>query len=223
ISYDRILKMLVVHDDRLMIEEKGIYSTEKFLVARRLMYWQVYLHKAVMSAEMLLVKIIRRAKELLREGIAVPAATKAFDFFLSSGDREPIANHLETFCRLDDYDVMCTVKNWMDHPDMILSMLCRDLVNRVLFKIRLQSEPFDVAMVEEEKNAIAARLGISNDEAGYFVFTGEVVNTTYDGGDERINVLFRDGSVTDISKIDNALVQQQLSGPVKKYYFCQLR
>jgi uncharacterized protein len=224
ISYDRILKMLVVKDDELMIEEKGIYSIEKFLVARRLMYWQVYLHKAVMGAEMLLVKIIQRAKDLLKNEIATVAATKALNFFLNSYDSaEPIEEHLKAFCSLDDYDVMCTIKNWSDHPDEILSTLCRSLVDRRLLKIKLQAEPFDERMLVEKKCEVAERLQITNEEAGYFVFTGEAINTTYDPTDERINILFKDGTVKDISQIDNALIHHQLAGPVKKYYICYYR
>jgi HD superfamily phosphohydrolase len=223
ISYDRILKMLVVKDDELMIEEKGIYSIEKFLVARRLMYWQVYLHKAVMGAEMLLVKIIHRAKELLRNGEQANAATGALNFFLNHTDHLSIREHLEKFCNLDDYDVMCTIKNWSIHPDKILSLLCRSLVDRRLLKIKLQSDPFDDNIVKEKKCEVARLLQISETEANYFVFTGEAINTTYDLSDERINVLFKDGSIKDISKIDNALIHQQLSGPVKKYYICWYR
>jgi HD superfamily phosphohydrolase len=224
ISYDRILKMLVVKDDELMIEEKGIYSIEKFLVARRLMYWQVYLHKAVMSSEMLLVKIIQRAKDLLKNGISTIAATDALNFFLkNSGNDQSIEKHLDIFCNLDDYDVMCTIKNWSNHPDKILSTLCRSLVDRRLLKIKLQAESFDEKIVKEKKCEVMERLQIREEEAGYFVFTGEAINTTYDPSDERINILFKDESVKDISQIDNALIHQQLSGPVKKYYICYYR
>ena len=224
ISYDRILKMLVVKNDELMIEEKGIYSIEKFLVARRLMYWQVYLHKAVMSAEMLLVKIIRRAKELLRAGVSTLAATDALNFFLNNSDGvRSIREHLDMFCNLDDYDVMCTIKNWSNHPDKILSTLCRCLVDRKLFKIRLQAEPFDERIINEKKCEVTQRLAISDEDTGYFIFTGEAINTTYDLSDERIDILFKDGSIRDISQIDNALIHQQLAGPVKKYYICYLK
>jgi len=224
ISYDRILKMLVVQNDELMIEEKGIYSIEKFLVARRLMYWQVYLHKAVMSAEMLLVKIIRRAKELIDETIQAIAATDALNFFMhNAGDSQLIKQHLDKFCSLDDYDVMCTIKNWSTHPDKILSILCRSLVDRRLLKIKLQTEPFDQKAIQEKKCEVAKYLHITEQEAAYFVFTGEAINTTYDASDERINILFKDGTVKDISQIDNALIHQQLSGPVKKYYICHYK
>jgi len=224
ISYDRILKMLVVKNDELMIEEKGIYSIEKFLVARRLMYWQVYLHKAVMGAEMLLVRIIQRAKDLIKKNIPAIAATESLNFFLNnSGDPKFVGQHLDKFCNLDDYDVMCTIKNWSSHSDKILSALCRSLVDRRLLKIRLQTEPFNETLVEEKRCEVAKSLHISEKEAEYFVFTGEAINTTYDPSDERINILFKNESVKDISQIDNALIHQQLSGPVKKYYICYYR
>ena len=224
ISYDRILKMLVVKNDELMIEEKGIYSIEKFLVARRLMYWQVYLHKAVMSAEMLLVKIIRRAKELIKNNLPAIAATDALNFFLNnSADEGFIKQHLDKFCNLDDYDVMCTIKNWSTHTDKILSLLCRSLVDRRLLKIKLQTEPFNEDAIKEKTCEVAKCLHISEQDAGYVVFTGDAINTTYDANDERINILFKNGDVKDISQIDNALILQQLSGPVKKYYICFYR
>ncbi len=224
ISYDRILKMLIVKDGNLMIEEKGIYSIEKFLVARRLMYWQVYLHKTVMSAEMLLVQIIRRAKDLIASGTRLAAATEALNFFLNESEGKPdIAQHLDTFCSLDDYDVMCTIKNWAQSEDRILSTLCSGLVDRRLLKVKLQAEPFSNELVMEKRKEAAASLKISMDETDYFVFTGEAINTTYDPGDERINILFKDGTVRDISEVDNALIHKHLSSPVKKYYFCYLR
>ncbi len=224
ISYDRILKMLVVKDDELMIEEKGIYSIENFLVARRLMYWQVYLHKTVMSAEMLLVKIIQRAKELLVKDENVSAATPALNFFLCNNENGSSAEkNIDLFCSLDDYDVMCTIKNWDHHPDKILSTLSRYLIDRHLLKINFQSEPFDKKILNEKKCDAMNRLKISEEDASYFAFTGEAINVTYDTKDERINILFKDGSVKDISQVDNALIHQQLASPVKKYYICYLR
>jgi HD superfamily phosphohydrolase len=226
ISYDRILKMLVVKNDELMIEEKGIYSIEKFLVARRLMYWQVYLHKAVMSAEMLLVKIFQRAKDLIGNGEDISAATPNLDFFLKHPESNRwIKHHIERFCSLDDFDVMTTIKNWSNPPqaDKILSTLCRGLVDRKLFKIKYQAAPFDEKLLIQKKREVMKELQITEAETEYFVFTGEAVNTTYDPSDERINILFKDGTVKDISQIDNALIHQQLSGPVKKYYICYPR
>ncbi len=222
ISYDRILKMLTVYEGNLMIEEKGIYSIEKFLVARRLMYWQVYLHKTVLSAEMMLVNIIRRARELIKQGNKLCAATNALDFFLQS-DKADLETHLDLFCKLDDNDIMATVKNWMEHPDIILATLCRGLVDRELLKVKLQAEPFDEAFILEKKEHVMKELNISASEARYFVFTGEASNTTYDPNDERISILFKDGSRKDISDVDNALIHRQVSTAVKKFYICFLR
>lgn len=224
IGYDRIIKMLAVKDGQLMVEEKAIYSIEKFLVSRRLMYWQVYLHKTVLGAEMMLVKIIRRAKELIGKGEKVNAVSAALDFFLQQTDgRVSIASHLDTFCQLDDHDVMATIKNWCFHPDKILSTLCRSLIDRSLFKVKLQADPFDPEMETTKKKEAMTRFGISNTEAGYFVFTGDAINTTYNPLDEKINILFKDGTVKDISKVDNALIHPQLASPVKKYYICYIR
>ena len=224
IGYDRIIKMLTVHNGQLMVEEKAIYSIEKFLVSRRLMYWQVYLHKTVLSAEMMLVKIIQRAKELIASGIKTEAATSALNYFLQNpSTSHKTDEHLDTFCSLDDFDVMATVKNWMDHPDKILSILCGGLVDRKLYKVKLQANAFEDSFVNEKKKELINRFSISKEEADYFVFTGEAINTTYNPEDERINILFKDGSVKDISKVDNALIHQHLSSPVKKHYICYLR
>lgn len=221
IGYDRILKMLTVHNDELMVEEKGIYSIEKFLVSRRLMYWQVYLHKTVISAEKMLVGIITRAKELIEKGEEVRSGSSTFDFFLHNNPGSAfLKQHLDTFCLLDDYDVFSTIKNWMLHPDKILSLLCRRLVNRKLFKVKLQAEPFDQNKAKELRRAIATELNITEKEARYFVLEGETENTTYDPAEERINILFKDGSVKDISDVDNALIHHNLASPVKKFYIC---
>jgi HD superfamily phosphohydrolase len=221
IGYDRILKMLTVHEGNLMVEEKAIYSIEKFLVARRLMYWQVYLHKTVLGAEKMLVKIIRRAKELIQRGQQVQAASLTFDFFLqNSNTAAPIGQHLDKFCLLDDYDVLATIKNWMFHPDTVLSTLCRCLIERRLLKVKLQAEPFDTAWMNELRNNICRNVAIAEEDCDYFLFTGEAENTTYDPSEERIHILFKNGTVKDISKVDNALIHQALASPVKKYYIC---
>jgi HD superfamily phosphohydrolase len=188
------------------------------------MYWQVYLHKTVLSAEMMLVNIIRRARELIANGSRTQAATEAMDYFLKNpSTNHRTEEHLDTFCRLDDFDVMATVKSWMDHPDKILSTLCKGLVDRQLYKIKFRADEFEDALVNEKKKEIVQRFNISNEEADYFVFTGEAINTTYNPQDEKINILFKDGSVKDISKVDNALIHQQIASPVKKQYFCYLR
>ncbi|MBD0332048.1 MAG: HD domain-containing protein [Chitinophagaceae bacterium] len=223
IGHDRIIKMLTVHKGELMIEEKGIYTVEKFLVARRLMYWQVYLHKTVLSAEMMLVKIIERAQELIQNGTPLSAASAAFDFFLKNQLHGNFEDHLEKFCCLDDTDVMFTIKNWYSHPDRILSILCKGLTDRRLLKVNFQAEPFDKTIVEMKCREVANNLKLSFDEASYLVFTGEAANTMYNPLDERIKVLYKDGHVSDISQVENALIHQQFSSPVKKYYLCYLR
>jgi uncharacterized protein len=224
IGYDRIIKMLAVHEGQLVVEEKAIYSIEKFLVSRRLMYWQVYLHKTVVSAEMMLVKIIQRAKFLIANGIELRSTSIPFDFFLQSGNNiSQMEQHLDKFCHLDDYDVLATIKNWVFHSDRVLSTLCRFLVDRRLLKVKLQAVPFEDDMIERLKQRIMTEMQLTKEEASYFIFTGEAVNTTYNPADERINILFKDGSVRDISKVDHALIQQTLSSPVRKYYICYLR
>lgn len=223
IGYDRIIKMLTVHEGKLMVEEKGIYSIEKFLLSRRLMYWQVYLHKTVLAAEMLLVKIIERAKELISRGNRIRSCSIPFDFFLQQEEAPDMERHLDKFCMLDDYDVMATIKNWVFHEDKVLSELSRLLVDRRLFKVRLQSSPFPVSIEEDLLKKISEKMEISYEDAKYFVFTGEAVNTTYNAKEERIDILFKDGTVTDISGVEHALIQQTIATPVKKFYICHLR
>lgn len=223
IGYDRIIKMLTVKDGQLMVEEKAIYSIEKFLVSRRLMYWQVYLHKTVLAAEMMLVKIIRRAKELMHEGVSISSASEDLDFFLDHFNSKDLENHLDAFCRLDDHDMMATIKKWAKHSDPVLRLLCCSLVERRLYKVKLAAEPFEKALLEEKTREALQATGLSGKEAHYLVFTGETTNTTYDPADERINILFKDGTVKDISRVDNALIHQHLNIPVKKYYICYWR
>ena len=223
IGYDRIIKMLTVDDGELMVEEKGIYSTEKFLVSRRLMYWQVYLHKTVVCAEKMLVRIIERARELLEKGETVSSSSITLDFFLQFSGQLKIEEHLEKYCQLDDYDVLSAIKNWIYHPDKILSELCRRLVERDLLKVKLQADAFDPAWIEKERTRICKQMNISEEESRYFIFGGEASNTTYDPLEEKINILFKDGTVKDISKVDNALIQQSLARTVKKHYICYMR
>ena len=222
IGYDRIIKMLTVHMGQLMVEEKAVYSIEKFLVSRRLMYWQVYLHKTVLSAEMILVKIVQRAKELISQGIQVSSCSSTFDFFLNDSLGKKFTGHLDKFCLLDDFDVVSAIKNWMGHPDKILSILCRLLVERRLLKVKLQAEPINQAIFETLQNKICLLTGVTQHESRYFIFSGEAVNTTYDPSEERIQILFKDGSVKDISEVDNALIHHTLASPVKKNYICYL-
>lgn len=224
IGYDRILKMLTVHNGELMVEEKAIFTVEKFLVSRRLMYWQVYLHKTVMAAEKMLVRIIERANELIAGGIELPMASANLQFFLK--EHKPDGNfikHLEKFAQLDDTDVMCTVKNWCGHFDTVLSRLSKGLVERKLLKIKFSAEPFDDTLVEALRKDVAQKLDISEAEASYLVFTGEAVNTTYNPDDEHIKILYKEGTISDISRVDNALIREQISATVKKYYLCYLK
>ncbi|SFP74386.1 HD domain-containing protein [Parafilimonas terrae] len=218
IGYDRILKMLAVHDGQLMVEEKGTYSVEKFLVARRQMYWQVYLHKTVLAAEKMIVKIIERAREIFDDSLKL---NSTLDYFFK-GFSEMNDEALEKFCLIDDYDVMFAVKKWSSHTDKVLSTLCSNLLNRKLYKCRLQTQAFDVSEIEEKRKQMAAKMNISVHEAGYFVFTGEAMNTTYRLQDEQINILSKNGNVKDISQVDDPLIHKTLSMPVKKFYICQL-
>ncbi len=222
IGYDRILKMLVVHEGQLMVEEKGIYSVEKFLVARRQMYWQVYLHKTVLSAEKMLVKILERVRSIYHINDDALKTFTALDFFLGNFTGNMDRSALEQFCSLDDHDVMHAIKRWKDHPDQILSLLCTRLLNRQLYKTRIQSEPFSKDYVREKEAAIKAQYGVAQADINYLCFTGEATNTLYQTIDERINILFKDGTITDISGIENALIDQNLSAPVKKFYICLL-
>ena len=222
IGYDRILKMLVVHEGQLMVEEKGIYSVEKFLVARRQMYWQVYLHKTVLAAEKMLVKIIERVRDIYSKADTALITLSELDFFLGafSGKMDTVA--LEKFCAIDDHDVMHAIKRWSKHPDKILSLLCQRFLDRKLYKARIQSEPFEELYIHQKQQETIAQFGINPADIQYLCFTGEATNTLYQTKDERINILFKDGTVSDISQIDNALIDQNLSAPVKKFYICLL-
>jgi len=214
IGYDRIIKMLTVHQGELVVEEKSIYSIEKFLVARRLMYWQVYLHKTVLCAEQMLKRIIKRAKH-------IKAATQQP---LHNFITQPIQNvTLEEFCNLDDYDVTAAIKGWCHHEDKVLSTLCNGIINRQLLKVQYFGNPVDESMLQEKLAEAAAKLGLDASETGWLVFTGEVASSTYNPEHEHIHILFKDGTVKDISEVDNALINQNLMGKVKKYYICYLR
>ncbi len=216
IGYDRIIKMLTVYNGELMVEEKGIYSIEKFLVSRRLMYWQVYLHKTVLCAEKMLINIIRRARD-----VKAIAPSKELDIFLHSEfNQEDIKEHLDDFCRLDDYDVLAAIKRWMSHPDKILSFLCDGIVNRKLLKIKYSGTKIDNEDVIKKLRLTIEYFKITEQEAGYLVFSGETENRTYSNDDEHINILFKDGTIKDISSVDNALINQTLFGTVKKFYIC---
>lgn len=227
VSSDRIVKMLNVVDDQLVVEDKGIYSIEKFIVARRLMYWQVYLHKTVLCAEHLLVNILRRAKELSEEGedLFAPPALKMFlqnrfskSHFLKKKEV------LEAFAKLDDYDIMTSMKVWCDHEDKVLSWLCNCMVNRRLYAVELQNKPFAGSYVEKLQNKAKKQLKLSKHDLDYFVFTGAVQNSAYSSenvnNNIRINILFKDGTVRDIAEAADLLNISVLAHPVKKYFLC---
>lgn len=223
ISSDRIIKMLNVKNNELVVEYKAIYSIEKFLIARRLMYWQVYLHKTVLSAENLLVNILRRAKELTANGhdlFATPAL-KLFlgqDFTKEDFRRKPAL--LDEFSKLDDNDVIASVKVWSEEKDPILSRLCVNLLNRRLYKVEIQNG----AVSPDHKNTLLAkvmkRYGINRKEAAYFVFTGKVNNSAYNANQFNINVLMNNGQLMDVAEASDQLNLQSLSKTVTKNFIC---
>jgi uncharacterized protein len=220
IGCDRILKMLTVHQGELMVEEKGIYTIEEFLVSRRLMYWQVYQHKTVLSAEMTLVKILERANWLYQKGDHSVDQSDELSHLLFGNLNKVDRSELEKFCMLDDSDVISIIKKWRHHKDQVLSILCNALLNRKLLKLRLQNEQITFEEVLEKREAIANQLSISQEDANFLVFTGEAENSLYNPNNERINILFKNGDVKDISQVDSPLIHQNLSHPVKKFYIC---
>ncbi len=222
IGYDRIIKMMVVHNNELMVEEKAVYSIEKFLVARRLMYWQAYLHKTVLSAENMLVKILERARVLAQEEEGAFSSNPVLDEFLRTKESAQfIKNNLAKFCELDDYDVVASVKKWMHHPDKVLSMLSKWLLNRNMLKTKLQMQPFNEKEMEAVQRKAMEQLSLSSDEVKYFVFNGIAENRMYNPGNEHINILYKDGTVKDISEIEYGLIQKAIDSPVRKFYLCR--
>lgn len=220
IGYDRIIKMLVVHNGELMVEEKGIYSIEKFLIARRQMYWQVYLHKTVLCAEKMLINVLKRVRELSAAGVGGLNTGGGMDYFLYNFNGTVTSDVLDKFCALDDIDFSFAVKKWSQHTDKVLQLLTKKLLNRQLLKIKIQSEPFDQELIAIKQQEAIEELGIQTNEAAYFAFTGHAVNTMYKPEEERINILFKDGTVKDISTIDNSLIHHTISSPITKYYIC---
>lgn len=223
ISSDRIIKMLNVANDQLAVEAKGIYSIEKFLIARRLMYWQVYLHKTVLSAENLLVNILKRAKELAQKKADL-FCTPALKIFLykqySKKDFKDDPKLLDAFAILDDYDIMTSIKVWTSHKDPVLSMLCTQLVNRRLLKVEMQNLPFKEAKIRQIKNDVKKRFKVNDKDVNYFVFSGTVANDAYRDDKIGINILFKDGTTADVAKASDQLNIDVLAKTVKKYYLC---
>lgn len=223
ISSDRIIKMLNVVNDELAIEAKGIYSIEKFIIARRLMYWQVYLHKTVLSAENLLVNILTRAKELAEKKTELFCTPALHTFLYNKYSKADFFNKpelLETFAKLDDYDIMASIKVWAEHSDVVLARLCQQLVNRKLFKVELQNQAFKAEKINPIRADIKKRYQLNDTDVNYFVFSGVVANDAYRADKIRINILFKDGNVSDITDASDQLNIDVLAKTVKKHYLC---
>lgn len=221
INSERLITMLNVVDGQLVIEEKGVYSVEKFLVARRFMYWQVYLHKTSLVAEQLLTRILKRAKELVNQGKELHCS-KALLFFLNSerGGNSFNNETLAIFAKLDDYDIVSAMKDWQTNDDLVLSNLCEMIINRDLLKVKLKNKPIKTSELIAHSNALMDKHNISKSEADYFVFQGEITNQAYQNKKQNINILLKSGKIKDIAKVSDQLNLKALSKPVTKYYMC---
>ncbi len=223
VNVERIIKMLFVVDDKLVVEEKGIYSIEKFIIARRLMYWQVYLHKTVLASENMLIKILRRARELSMRGETL-FATPVLNFFLKTpiGKNELLHDPsvIEQFSELDDFDIYATIKTWVASEDPVLSRLCNMLVNRELFSTDMQVEAFDEDRVERIKHEIIKKYGISEEEAEYFIISDTTENHAYHPQSDKINIHFKSGEVIDIAGASDQLNIMVLHKTVTRHFLC---
>ncbi|MDY0779601.1 HD domain-containing protein [Tenacibaculum sp. IB213877] len=220
ISSDRIITMMHVKDDELVIEQKGIYSVEKFVIARRLMYWQVYLHKTCLSAEALLVKILQRAKELAKNKVELPASSTLHYFLYNPITHNNFTDEtLDIFSRLDDYDVLAAIKEWVNHKDVVLSKLASMITFRNLLKIEIQDKPFTKREEHEIEKKLKNDLKIKDENLHYFMFLGKVSNQAYNMN-KPIKILTKKGKLKDIAKASDQLNLQTLSTPVVKYYIC---
>lgn len=224
ISYERILKMLHVHNDKLVVEAKGIYSIEKFLIARRLMYWQVYLHKTVIASENLLMNILRRAKELALQGETLFASPPLEYFLYQTINKESFTNNLEkniqNFIQLDDNDIITSIKTWVHHNDFILSMLSKWLIERTLYRIRIQKEKFEPELIQKLQKSVLDKFPIKEDDLSYFVFSNILQNKTYTPCNENITIVDNKGNEQDISDASDLINVSVLSSAMKKYYLC---
>ena len=222
----RIIKMLNIYNDQLVIEAKGIYSIEKFLVARRLMYWQVYLHKTSVAAEIMLLNILKRAKELAIKGESL-FATPALHYFLYNEIDEQnfmlTDDALEHFAMLDDSDVISAIKVWSSHSDTVLATLCKAFTNRRLFKVEIGTESVKAEIKHQYLEQYAKHFGININEATYFLGEEIVSTDTYSPEDDSINILFKDGSIKDIAEASDMLNISVLTKKVEKHYFCYMR
>lgn len=221
INSERLIQMLNVVDDNLVIDEKGIYSVEKFLVARRLMYWQAYLHKTSIVAEQMLMKALQRAKELTETGITLPCGS-AFSFFLENKIDQTNFNDnvLEKFSKLDDYDLVSALKEWQNSDDYVLSRLSQMILNRDLLKIEISTEKISKDRITELQNLYAQKENITNKESKYFVFKGKISNKAYDKKSEPILILDKNGSTTDLISASDKSYLKSLTEEVSKYYIC---
>ena len=227
VGSDRIIKMLNVRNDELVVEAKGIYSIEKFLIARRLMYWQVYLHKTVLSAEFLLVNVLRRAKEVAMEGVPV-FATPSLSVFLENkislehfqnGQTFMDRSLLSVFASLEDDDVIASIKQWQYHSDPILSYLSGCLINRKLFRIKLQDSKFKESQIASLKEKVEKKFGVSGRELEYFLVQDSITNNAYITDDNKINILQKNGKICEINEASDINLSG-LSHTVRKYFVC---
>lgn len=223
IGSDRLIEMLNVHEGNLVLEEKGIYSIEKFIVARRLMYWQVYLHKTVVAAEFMLIHALRRAKQVAKSGQKL-FASPTLEFFLTNDvtihDFRNDPGILDKFADLDDYDILGALKVWQAHPDKILSTLSKRLVNRNLFKIEISKEPFSPDRIALEKEMVRNQFDLSGNDVDFFVYSDVLSNNAYNQHKQNINMLMKNGEIIDLSKASDNLNISALANPVEKYFLC---
>ena len=219
ISSERLIDMLNVINDQLVVEEKGIYSVEKFIVGRRLMYWQVYLHKAGVGAEKILVNLLARAKYLASQGVELPSS-KALHYFLYKEVEETFTlQTLKTFSRLDDYDILSAVKDWISHEDKILSKLSEMIINRKLLKVELSNLPFDTMYIEKIKNKMLDN-GWTEESLKYFFTLDTISNQAYSDTSNKIYLYYKNGDIIDIIEASDQLNIQALTKPVVKHFLC---
>lgn len=223
IGSDRIIEMLDVHEGNLVLEEKGIYSVEKFITARRLMYWQVYLHKTVVSAEHLLINTLKRAKQVSLEGkelFASPALAYFLKNNITRSDFETNPSVLDTFALLDDYDIMGAIKVWQFCDDKILSDLSKRLINRKLFKIKISKNSFSEVELNAKRQEIATKMGISEEETAYYLHSSRLVNNAYNQEKQTINLLMKNGEIINLTDASDNLNISALTKPVEKFFIC---
>ncbi|MBD0831946.1 HD domain-containing protein [Aestuariibaculum sediminum] len=221
VNSERLITMLNVVNDELVVEEKGIYSVEKFIVARRLMYWQVYLHKTGLVAEQLLIRVLKRAKELYNEGYKLPAS-RALTYFLENKiSLEEFNDHtLEIFALLDDYDIISAMKEWQYEKDFVLGHLCSMIINRHLLTIKIKKKRIKSELLESKLQEMMLKYNISRAEASYFVFSGDISNQAYQLERKEIKILNKSGKIQDFIKASDHLNIKALAKPVTKYYIC---